>query len=146
MNSARIHRQAGKGDGFFTRRTLRALLACALVLAGGVAQAQQRDPRDYGGRDYGGGPQPERRAERFRLPQMDRDPRQMEQREPRQQEMPPRGYDDARRMQQYQQPPQGYPQQYQDPQRSRSGRMTADERAEMRRQVNEAKDFYPQRH
>jgi hypothetical protein len=45
-----------------------------------------------------------------------------------------------------QQPQPQYPPQYQEQPRPRpSGRMTADERAEMRRQVNEAKDFYPQR-
>lgn len=121
------------------RRTLRAMLACALVLgAGGAACAQEHGERDYAG------PQQERRAERFHLPQMDRDPRQAE--------MQMRAYEEQRRAQQYQQAygPQGpqaqYPQQYQEQPRPRSGRMTADERAEMRRQINEAKDFYPQRH
>lgn len=144
MNSAFNDKQAGKGAGQLARRTLRAVLACALVLGGsGAALAQQHGDRDgYGG--YGGGyggpqgqaqPQPERHPERFHLPQMERDPRQ---------EAPMRGYDDPRRMQSY--PQQGYPQPAQDAQRRGGGRsMTADERAEMRRQINEAKDFYPQR-
>jgi hypothetical protein len=122
------------------RHALRAALACALILGGsGAAFAQQHGDRD---RDYAG-PPPERHVERFRLPQMDRDPRQAE--------MQMRAYEEQRRAQQqqqyqpqpYLQPPQ-YPQQEQPHPRS-SGRMTADERAEMRRQINEAKDFYPQR-
>jgi uncharacterized protein YdeI (BOF family) len=115
------------------------VLACALVLgASGAAFAQQHGDRD---RDYAA-PPPERHAERFRLPQMERDPRAAE--------AQMRAYDEQRRtQQQYAQPPQQaqYQQPYQEPQRPRSsGRMTADERAEMRRQINEAKDFYPQRH
>lgn len=141
MNSAFNDKQAGKGAGRLARRTLRAVLACALVLGGsGAALAQQHGDRDgYGG--YGGGygnpqPQPERHPERFHLPQMERDPRQ---------EAPMRGYEDPRRMQSYPQQ-QGYPQPAPDSQRRGGGRsMTADERAEMRRQINEAKDFYPQR-
>lgn len=138
MNSAFNDKQAGKGGRTAVRRTLRAVLACALVLgAGGAALAQ-----DHGDRDYAGPPQ-ERHGERFRLPPMDRDPRQAE--------MQMRAYEEQRRAQQYQQaygqgaPQPQYPQQYQEQPRPRSGRMTADERAEMRRQINEAKDFYPQR-
>jgi hypothetical protein len=148
MNSAFNDKQAGRGAGQIARRALRAALACALVLGGsGAALAQQHGDRDYGG--YGGGyggagygngqPQPERHAERFRLPQMA---------EPRQQEAPMRAYDDPRRMQQYPQQayPQPSPQSSPEAQRRGGGRsMTADERAEMRRQINEAKDFYPQR-
>jgi len=137
MNSAFNDKQAIREVGFFPRRALRAVLACALVLGAGTAFAQQHGDRD---RDYAGQP-PERHAERFRLPQMERDPRQAE--------AQARAYDEQRRMQQYQpqpyvQQPQ-YQQQYQEQRPRPSGRMTADERAEMRRQVNEAKDFYPQR-
>jgi hypothetical protein len=125
------------------RHALRAALACALILGGsGAAFAQQHGDHD---RDYAA-PPPERHAERFRLPQMDRDPRQAE--------MQMRAYEEQRRAQQsqpqyqpqpYVQQPQ-YPQQYQEqPHPRSSGRMTADERAEMRRQINEAKYFYPQR-
>ncbi|WP_036168549.1 hypothetical protein [Massilia sp. 9096] len=145
MNSAFNDKQAGKGAGQLPRHTLRAALACALVLgASGAALAQQHGERDdgagYGGAYGNGQPQGERHNERFRLPQMG---------DPRQQEAQARGYDDPRRMQQYQQqgyPQQGAPQPSPDAQRRGGGRsMTADERAEMRRQINEAKDFYPQR-
>jgi hypothetical protein len=139
MNSTFNDKQAKREAGRVARQALRAVLACALVLgASGAAFAQQHGDRD---RDYAG-PPPERHAERFRLPQaMERDPRAAE--------AQMRAYDEQRRMQQqYQPPPQAqYQQPYQEPQRPRSsGRMTADERAEMRRQINEAKDFYPQRH
>jgi hypothetical protein len=137
MNSTFNDKQAQREAGHAARLALRALLACALVLgASGAAFAQQHGDRD---RDYAG-PPPERHAERFRLPQMDRDPRQAE--------AQMRAYDEQRRMQQYlqQQPQAQYQQPYPEQQRPRSsGRMTADERAEMRRQINEAKDFYPQR-
>jgi hypothetical protein len=142
MNSTFNDRQADREAGRSTRLALRAVLACALVLgASGAAFAQQHGDRDFAG------PPPERHAERFRLPpQMDRDPRQAE--------AQMRAYEEQRRMQQQyaqpqpyvQQPQPQYPPQYQEQPRPRpSGRMTADERAEMRRQVNEAKDFYPQR-
>jgi len=140
MNSTFNDKQAKREAGHVARQALRAVLACALVLgASGAAFAQQHGDRD---RDYAG-PPPERHAERFRLPQaMERDPRAAE--------AQMRAYDEQRRMQQQsmQPPPQAqYQQPYQEPQRPRaSGRMTADERAEMRRQINEAKDFYPQRH
>jgi hypothetical protein len=141
MNSAFNDKQAIREAGHVARLALRAALACALVFgASGAALAQQHGDRD---RDYGGAP-PEHHGERFRLPQMDRDPRQAD--------AQARAYEDQRRMQQYQpqpymqQPqPQPYPQYQEQPRPRPSGRMTADERAEMRRQVNEAKDFYPQR-
>lgn len=146
MNSAFNDKQAGKGAGRLARRALRAALACALVFgASGAALAQQHGDRDdganYGAGPYGNGqPQGERHGERFRLPQMG---------DPRQQEGQMRGYDDPRRMQSYPQqgyPQGGYPKSSPDEQRRGGGRsMTADERAEMRRQINEAKDFYPQR-
>jgi hypothetical protein len=150
MNSAYNDKQAGKGAGQLARQALRAALACVLVLgASGAALAQQHGDHDdgaYGGGYGNGQPQQERHGERFRLPQTS-DPRQQE---------GGRGYEDPRRMQQSSQqyPQQGYPQpspQSQEAQR-RGGNggggarsMTADERAEMRRQINEAKDFYPQR-
>lgn len=139
MNSAFNDKQTSKEGGALARHALRAALACALVLGGGAAFAQQ-----HGDRDYAAPQPPERHAERFRLPpQMDHDPRQAE--------AQMRAYQEQRGQQPYPQQQQPYaqpqyPQQYQEQQRPRSGRMTADERAEMRRQINEAKDFYPQRH
>src|SRR5881398_2972988 len=87
MNSAFNDKQAVREVGYFPRRALRAVLACALVLGASTAFAQQRD-RDYAG------PPPERHAERFRLPQVERDPRQAE--------AQARAYEEQRRMQQYQ--------------------------------------------
>lgn len=128
MNSAFDDNHAGS-QGRFARRAAHAALACALVLGSGLAVAQQR-----GDRDYGGQPQ-QQQAERFRSPQ-ERDMRYDDQRDQRH---------GQQQQQQYQQQYQQQPQQESQDQR-RSGRMTADERREMRRQVNEAKDFYPQRH
>ena len=140
MNST--HHHAGKAPGQRARGVLRIALACALALGAGLqagaAWAQHGDRRD----DQAAQPQ-ERRSEHFRLPSLDRDPR---------------GYDDPRRAQQQQQPAQG---QYQQPPQSQqqqsqyqppsqqgriSGRMTPDERRDLRRQINEAgMDLYPQR-
>jgi hypothetical protein len=119
MNSAFTHHHAAKQAGRLARF---AVLACALVLGAGSAYAQQHGDR----RDDRGDMQ---QSSRFRLPpQQDRDQRD---------DM--RAYDDQRRAQQQEQREQ---QQHE----RRSGRMTPDERRDLRRQINEAgMDLYPQR-
>lgn len=121
MNSALTHRHAAKKAGRLARF---AVLACALVLGAGSAFAQQHgDRRD----DRGDMPQPSR----FRLPPQDRDQRD-----------DLRAYEDQRRVQQQEQREQ----REQQHEARRSGRMTPDERRDLRRQINEAgMDLYPQR-
>jgi hypothetical protein len=138
MNSASTHQHAS-GKAGTTRGFVRAVMACALVLGAttgpGAAWAQQRIDR----RDDQVIVQ-ERHAEHFRLPAPD--PRQGD----------PRAYDDRRappqqayggspyqlQQQQAQQQPQ--------PDRRSSGKLTPDERRDLRRQINEANmDLYPQR-
>ena len=132
MNSAPTHNADTKA-GLPARGASRLALACALVLACGVAApvyAQQHDRRDDGG--Y---PQ-ERHSERFQLPPQDREQRMAEM----------RAYEEQRRAQQQFQ--QQYQQQYQQERdRNRGGsRLTPDERRDLRRQINEANmDLYPQR-
>jgi len=131
MNSVTTN-HAGTKAGQFARRALRGVLACALVFgATGAAFAQQ-----YGDRHDDQSQQQSGRGEhgaRFQLPPQDRDPRN-----------DARAYEEQRRMQQqYQQD-----QQRQDQRDARrgSGRMTADERRDLRRQINEAGiDLYPPR-
>ena len=123
MNSAFTHHHAAKKAGRLARC---AALACALVLGAGSAFAQQHGDR----RDDQGGMQ---QSQRFRLPpQQDRDQRD---------DM--RAYEEQRRaQQQYQQD-----QRDQHDARRSSGRLTPDERADLRRQINEAgMDLYPKRH
>lgn len=129
MNSAFTHHHAAKRAGRLARR---AVLACALVLGAGSAFAQQHGDR----RDEQGGmqqsqsqSQSQSQFSRFRLPQ-DRDPRD---------DM--RAYEEQRRAQQQEQREQREQQH-----ERRSGRMTPDERRDLRRQINEAgMDLYPQR-
>lgn len=125
MNSAFTHHQAAGKAGRLARF---AALACALVLGAGSAYAQQHGDR----RDDQGGMQ---QSQRFRLPPQDRDGRD---------DM--RAYEEQRRaQQQYQQQMQEQRDQQQRDAR-RSGRMTPDERRDLRRQINEAgMDLYPQR-
>ena len=121
MNSAFTHHHAAKQAGRLARF---AVLACALVLGAGSAFAQQHgDRRD----DRGDMPQ----SSRFRLPpQQDRDQRD---------DM--RALEEQRRAQQQEQREQREQQH-----ERRSGRMTPDERRDLRRQINEAgMDLYPQR-
>lgn len=121
MNSAFTHHHAEDKAGRLARRVV---LACALVLGAGSALAQQHGDR----RDDGPAQQPQR-AERFHLPLQEREPRQADPRLVDQ-----RVYEEQRRAQQDQQ------------QERRSGRMTPDERRDLRRQINEAgMDLYPQR-
>jgi Spy/CpxP family protein refolding chaperone len=127
MNSASNHYNAETKAGPRARCLVRAALACALAcmaLGGGNAYAQH----DRGDRGDQAGP-PERHGERFQLPPQDRDQRQGDM----------RAYEEQRRQQQMQQ-------QMQQDQRRSSGRMTPDERRDLRRQINEANmDLYPQR-
>jgi hypothetical protein len=125
MNSAFTHHHTAKKAGRLARC---AALACALVLGGGSAWAQQHGDRrdDQGMQQY---PQQyPQQSSRFRLPPQDRDPRD-----------DARGYDDQRRAPQYQQDQREQPHDGR-----RSGRMTPDERRDLRRQINEAgMDLYP---
>jgi hypothetical protein len=108
---------------------LRAALACALALGAGLqagaAWAQHGDRRD----DQGQGAQ---QFPRFRLPPQQRDQRGEQ-----------RPFDEPRFEQ------RRAPQEQREPQhdaRRSSGRMTPDERRDLRRQINEAgMDLYPQR-
>jgi Spy/CpxP family protein refolding chaperone len=130
MNSVTTN-HAGTKAGQFARRAVRAVLAGALVLgASGAAFAQQYGEHQYGEHHDEPSQQSARgeRGARFQLPPQDRDARN-----------DARAYEEQRRMQQ----------QYQQDQRESrrgSGRMTADERRDLRRQINEAGiDLYPPR-
>jgi len=141
MNSVTNH-HAGTKAGRFARSALRSVLACALVLgASGAAFAQQYGDRQYGDRrDDSSMQQPMQsgrgdRGGRLQLPP-ERDPR-----------YDVRAYEEQRRLQQQQQQQQ-YQQMQQDQRDARrgSGRMTPDERRDLRRQINEAgMDLYPPR-
>jgi hypothetical protein len=121
MYSAFTHHHAAKKAGRLARC---AALACALVLVGGSAWAQQHGDR----RDDQGMQQYPQQPSRFRLPPQERDSRD-----------DARNYDDQRRAPQYQQDQRDQPHDAR-----RSGRMTPDERRDLRRQINEAgMDLYP---
>jgi hypothetical protein len=129
MNSV-THHYAGTKAGRFARCALRSALACALVAGSiGTAFAQQYGDRQYERRD-GPAVQAER-GDRGRYLSPERDPR-----------YDVRAYEEQRRQQQQQQQ-----QEQRDAHRnSSSGRMTPDERRDLRRQINEAgMDLYPQR-
>ncbi|MFK3736776.1 hypothetical protein [Massilia sp. TN1-12] len=122
MYSAFTHQRAETKAGRLAQAVRRAALACALVLVAVGAMAQQygerRDDQVMQGH----------RAERFQLPPQDRDNRQADN---RQAEF--RAMEEQRRMQQDQQQSE-----------RRGGRMTQDERRDLRRQINEAgRDLYP---
>jgi hypothetical protein len=133
MNSV-THHYAGTKAGRFARCALRSALACALVIGStGAAFAQQYGDR----RDDSSMQQPAQqsgrgeRVGRFQLTP-ERDPR-----------YDVRAYEEQRRLQQQQQ--QQYQQEQRDARRG-SGRMTPDERRDLRRQINEAgMDLYPPR-
>ena len=143
MDSAFTHNQAAPKTGRIARTVLRSALACALIAGAGSPFAQQ-----YGGGDRRDDAPPQHQPrERFSLPQ-DRGQRDSN----------PRGNDDQRRGQQQYQQQQPYPQaqaqaQQYDPQRDQqrddrrgSGRLTPDERRDLRRQINEAgMDLYQRR-
>jgi hypothetical protein len=136
MNSV-THHIAGTKAGLLARCALRSALACALLAGGmGAAFAQQYGERQLDRRDNPAmqadrGDRGGDRGGRYLSPE--RDPR-----------YDVRAYEEQRRMQQQ------YQQQQQDQREVRrnggSGRMTPDERREMRRQINEAgMDLYPPR-
>jgi hypothetical protein len=140
MNSASNDNQAATKAVRIARVALRGALACALVFGAGTAFAQQQQ---YGGDRYGGErrddmqqQRPQGGRERFSLPQQDRGQREADM----------RAYDDTRRAQQQeaQQSPQYAPPPRDE--RRNSGRLTPDERRDLRRQINEAgMDLYPRR-
>jgi len=131
MHSAFNDNHADSKATRIARLAVRAVLACALAAGAGSAFAQQYGDRSYGDRREDQGMQAmQQQRERFSLPQQDRDQRQAEM----------RAYEEQRRAQQQQQ------QQQQDAGRRGSGRLTPDERRDLRRQINEAgMDLYPQR-
>jgi hypothetical protein len=136
MNSV-INHHAGTKAGRFARSALRSVLACALVIGstGAAFAAQYGDRRDDSSMQ-----QPMQqsargdRGGRLQLPP-ERDPR-----------YDVRAYEEQRRLQQQQQQQfQQYQQEQRDARRG-SGRMTPDERRDLRRQINEAgMDLYPPR-
>jgi uncharacterized protein HemX len=138
MNSVTNH-HAGTKAGQFARCALRSVLACALVLgASGAAFAQQYGERQVDRRDDPAMQQSGRGERGARYLPPERDPR-----------YDVRAYEEQRRAQQLQQQQQ-YQEQRQDPRENHrggaGGRMTADERRDLRRQINEAgMDLYPPR-
>jgi hypothetical protein len=133
MNSAFTDNQAASKAVRIARTALRGALACALVFGAGFASAQQYgERRDDQQQQHQGG------RERFSLPQQDRGQREQD----------PRAYGDQGRGQQAQ--AQQQQQQYAQPPRENkprdSGRLTPDERRDLRRQINEAgMDLYPRK-
>jgi hypothetical protein len=145
MNSAFNDNQAATKAVRIARVALRGALACALVFGAGTAFAQQ-----YGGdrRDDPQQHQPGGR-ERFSLPQQDRGQRDADMRAYEEQRRAQQQYQ-QQQQQQYQQQQAQQAQQYgqsqrDDPRRA-SGRLTPDERRDLRRQINEAgMDLYQRR-
>jgi hypothetical protein len=135
MNSAFTDNQAASKAVRIARTALRSALACALVFGAGFASAQQYGER----RDDPQQQQQHQGRERFSLPQQDRGQREAE----------IRGYGDQGRGQQQAQQQQQQPQYAQPPRENRprdSGRLTPDERRDLRRQINEAgMDLYPRK-
>jgi hypothetical protein len=133
MNSAYNDNQAASKAVRIAHVALRGALACALVFGAGTAFAQQYggERRDDMQQRQGGG------RERFSLP-----PQQQDRGQQRESDM--RAYDDARRAQQDAQQSQYAPPPRDE--RRGSGRLTPDERRDLRRQINEAgMDLYPRR-
>jgi hypothetical protein len=136
MNSVTNH-HAGTKAGQFARCTLRSVLACALVFgASGAAFAQQYGDRQYDRRDDPSMQQSARNGERgARYLPPERDPR-----------YDIRAYEEQRRAQQQQYQEQRQQEQRDNHRGGASGRMTPDERRDLRRQINEAgMDLYPPR-
>lgn len=120
MKQALTHNQAAAGafGGRFAQLVRHGLLACVLASAGAGALAQERDR----------GPQREEAQqgvrERFQL-------------QPQDQRFDNRAFEDRRRQIQLEQ-------EQRNEANRRSGRMTPDERRDLRRQINEAgMDLYP---
>lgn len=119
MNQALTHNQAAAGavGGRFARLVRHGLLACVLAGLGTGALAQERD-----------------RAPQREDAQAMRDRFQMQGQDQR---FDNRAFDDRRRQMQMEQ-------EQRNEANRRSGRMTADERRDLRRQINEAgMDLYP---
>ena len=143
MNIAHIKSRAGPGERQGMPALVRRFAACCLigVAAMSAAQAGPRERERERERDAQG----QRDAVRAERPQRQPDERQQRQPDERQQrQYDNRGYDprgdDQRRNQQYQQEPQNAEAS------RRSGRLTPDERRDLRRQINEAgADIYPSR-
>jgi hypothetical protein len=127
MNSAFTDNHAETKAVRIARAAFRAALACALVFGTGTALAQQHGDRRDDPAQLQQQQQQQGGRGRFWLPQQDRDPREAEQ----------RAYEEQQRR----------AQQQQQQERSRgSGRLTPDERRDLRRQINEAgMDLYPRR-
>jgi hypothetical protein len=134
MNSVSNH-HAGTKAGQAARRALRSVLACALLLgASSAAFAQQYGDRQYDRRDDPAMQQSGRGDRGGRYLPPERDPR-----------YDVRAYEEQRRQQQQQQY-QDQRQEGRDRRGGASGRMTPDERRDLRRQINEAgMDLYPPR-
>jgi uncharacterized protein HemX len=137
MNSVTNH-HAGTKAGQAARCALRSVLACALVFgASGTAFAQQYGDRQFDRHDDPAAQQQPARGERgARYLPPERDPR-----------YDVRAYEEQRRAQQQQQQFQEQRQDQRDNHRGGAvGRMTPDERRDLRRQINEAgMDLYPPR-
>ena len=134
MNSAFIDNQAATKAVRIARVALRGALACALVFGAGTAFAQQ-----YGGDRRDDQPRPGGR-ERFSLPQPDRGQREPDPRtqQPYLQPYPEQQVQPAPQAPQYPRGPSG--------EHRPSGRLTPDERRDLRRQINEAgMDLYQRR-
>jgi hypothetical protein len=133
MNSVTNH-HAGTKAGQIARCALRSVLACALVFgASGAAFAQQYGDRQSDRRDDPSTQQSGRGERGARYLPPERDPR-----------YDVRAYEEQRRAQQQ------YQEQRQEQRDSHrgaaAGRMTPDERRDLRRQINEAgMDLYPPR-
>jgi uncharacterized protein HemX len=138
MNSVTNH-HAGTKAGQFARCALRSVLACALVFgAAGAAFAQQYGDRQADRRDDPSAQQAGRAERGARFLPPERDPR-----------YDVRAYEEQRRaqQQQFQEQRQEQRQDARDSHRGGAGgRMTPDERRDLRRQINEAgMDLYPPR-
>ena len=143
MNTAHNNSKAAAGAPLGGSARVRRLLACALLGCAALSTAhagpRQRDqPREEYSRDGDQRQQPRQYDER-------QQPRQYDDRQQRQNDE--RAYQQARADEQhraYEQQQQQQQQQQQSNDGRRNGRMTADERRDLRRQINEAgADLYP---
>jgi len=143
MNSAFTDNQAATKAVRIARVALRGALACALVFGAGTAFAQQYggDRRD----DLQQQHQPGGR-ERFSLPPQDRGQRDADMRAFEEQRRAQQQQQQQQQQQYQQQQAQQYGQAQREEGRRASGRLTPDERRDLRRQINEAgMDLYQRR-
>jgi hypothetical protein len=134
MNNAHIESKAVTGDQGGVQAIVRRFAACCLI---GVAamSAAQAGPRDRDNRDY------QRDGGRGERVQRQPDQRQGDQQRQYDQQRDQQRADEQRRYQQEQQNAQNNADAFR-----RSGRLTPDERRDLRRQINEAgADIYPAR-